>query len=200
MHAAKTIIALAIGLMLTGAAQAQGTADMVQRDVNQQNRVEQGLQSGALTSGEAAKLEKQETHIETMQTNALKNGKLSPAEKARIQNAQNAASANIYKQKHDAQVGNPNSASSRRLQADVQRNANQQARIEQGVTSGQLTHKETATLERGQAHVTAKEAQAGADGHVGSVEQGKIQTAENHQSAQVYHKKHNAVVKPKAGV
>ena len=200
MNCAKTITSLAVSLMLSGAALAQGTADMVGRDVNQQNRIEQGLQKGALTSGEAAKLERQETHVETMQKNALSDGNLSPAEKARIQNAQNAASANIYKQKHDAQVGHPNSASSQRMQADVQRNANQQSRIEQGVNSGELTNKETASLERGQAHVTAREAKAGADGHVGPVEQGKIQSAENRQSDRVYHKKHNAVVKPKSGV
>jgi len=34
------------------------------------------------------------------------------------------------------------------MQADVQRNINQQSRIEQGIQSGQLTNKETSQLER----------------------------------------------------
>ncbi len=107
--------------------------------------------------------------------------------------AQNAESSAIYGQKHDAQTGNPASASSRRMQADVQRNANQQARIKQGVASGALTTKETGSLERGQAHVAHKEAVAGANGHVGAGEQARIQGSENRQSGRVYRKKHNTV-------
>ena len=81
------------------------------------------------------------------------------------------------------------------MQADVQRNVNQQARIEQGVKSGQLTNTEVAKLERGQSHVTAREAHAGANGPVGAAEQANVQAAENRQSAHVYDKKHNAAVK-----
>jgi len=195
MRFTPTAIALAVGALVSGAALAQGTATTVQRDVSQQQRIEQGLQSGQLTTGEAAKLEKQETKVETMQKNALKDGTLTPAEKARLAKAQNATSASIAAQKHDAQVGDPNSASSKRMQADVQRNVNQQARIEQGVQSGQLTNTEVAKLERGQSHVTAKEARAGANGHVGPAEQANIQAAENRQSAHVYDKKHNATAK-----
>jgi hypothetical protein len=131
-----------------------------------------------------------------MESNAQKNGTLTPAEKTRIRNAQNAQSRAIHRQKHDAQTGNPTSASSQRMQADVARNIDQQSRIEQGVTSGSLTHREVAQLERGQARVDRTEAVAGADGHVGPVEQGRIQHAENVQSGRIYDKKHNARVKP----
>jgi hypothetical protein len=82
------------------------------------------------------------------------------------------------------------------MQADVQRNANQQQRIANGAASGQATNREVAQLERGQSHVTAREARAGADCHVGPHEQAHIQTAENRQSAHIYNKKHNAHVKP----
>jgi hypothetical protein len=77
------------------------------------------------------------------------------------------------------------------MQADVQRNANQQARINQGVESGELTNREAANLEHGQAKVTRNEANAGADGHVGAHEQGRIQAREDHQSRKTYRKKHN---------
>ena len=100
--------------------------------------------------------------MDHMQARDLKDGSLSPAEKAKLAVAQNKVSKDIYAQKHDAQVGNPNSASSMRMQADVQRNVNPQARIEQGMKSGSLSAGETAKLERGQAHVDRKEARAGA--------------------------------------
>jgi hypothetical protein len=81
------------------------------------------------------------------------------------------------------------------MQADVQRNIDQQARIKQGETSGSLTHREVAQLERGQARVERREAVAGADGHVGPVEQAHVQQAENVQSARIHDKKHDAKVK-----
>jgi hypothetical protein len=77
------------------------------------------------------------------------------------------------------------------MQADVQRNINQQSRIEQGVQSGQLTNREASQLERGQARVNRAEARAGADGHVGAREQARIQHRENVQSRHIFRDKHN---------
>jgi hypothetical protein len=76
----------------------------------------------------------------------------------------------------------------------VQRNVNQQQRIEQGETSGSLTNREAGSLEHGQAKVDRKEANAAANGHVSAKEQKGIQKAENKQSARIYKKKHNAKV------
>ncbi len=121
-----------------------------------------------------------------------KDGKLSPVEKARIQRAQNQESRQINRLESNAAKGNPNSASSQRMQADVQRNVNQQQRIEQGVQSGQLTNREAGKLERGQARVNRAEARAGADGKVGPNEQRRIQKAENRQSKRIYREKHDA--------
>ena len=191
MNKTRYLAALA-ALALAGGVQAQTTGTEVQRNLKQQERVEQGLQSGQLNTREAAKLESGEAKVNRMESNAMKDGTLSPAEKARIQKAQNAESARIYNQKHDAQTGNPNSASSQRMQADVQRNVNQQARIKQGVSTGNLTTAETGKLEHGQAKVSRKEAAAGANGHVGPYEQARVQHAENVQSARVHAKKHNA--------
>jgi hypothetical protein len=191
MTLAKNAIAVAIATLFSAAAFAQTVGSEVQRDVNQQQRIESGLQSGQLTTREAAKLEKDESRINRMESQALKDGNLSAAEKARIQNAQNKASKDIYQEKHDAQVGNPNSASSKRMQADVRRNVNQEKRIEQGVQSGQLTNHEVGALERGQARVDRSEARAGRDGHVGAAEQARIQHKENVQSGRIYNKKHN---------
>ena len=81
------------------------------------------------------------------------------------------------------------------MQLDVQRNVNQQARINQGIRSGQLSNHEAGALERGQAHVDRREARAGANGHVGAGEQAHIQGKENRQSARVYDKKHNGTLR-----
>jgi hypothetical protein len=177
---------------IASAAHAQNTADVVQRDVNQQNRIEQGLKSGQLTTKEAGKLEREESHIDKMESNALKDGKMTDAEKQRIERAENKASRDIARDKGNAQTGNPNSASSQRMQADVQRNANQEQRIENGVKNGSLTNREAANLERGQAKVDRKEANAATNGHVGAGEQKSIQAAENHQSKRIYREKHNS--------
>ena len=189
-------LALAISAAFALPALAQTAGSEVQRNVNQQNRIEQGLKSGELSTKEAAKLEKGEAKVEKVEANALKDGKLTPAEKAKIEGAQNAESAAIHKAKTNDVKGNPNSASSKRMQADVQRQANQQERIKEGVKSGELTKHETAKLEAGQAKVSRKEARAGADGHVGAAEQANIQHAENKQSRKIYKQKHDAQKKP----
>lgn len=170
---------------------AQTVGSEVQRDINQENRIEQGLKSGQLSTREAARLERGEARIDQMESKALKDGNLSQEEAARIQRAQNQESSAISKLKHNDVAGNPNSASSQRMQEDVQRNINQQNRIQQGVQSGQLTNKETSRLERGQARVDRAEARAGADGHVGAREQARIQHRENVQSRHINRDKHN---------
>ncbi len=173
---------------------AAGTQTETQRNLDQQNRIESGLKSGQLTTKEAGKLESGEARVEKMEANANRNGSVSASEQARIDRAQNRESSAIHAEKHDAQTGNPNSASSQRMQADVQRNANQQARIAGGEKSGQLSTKEAGSLERGQARTDRTIARAAANGHVGANEQARIQRRENHQSTRIYAKKHNGTV------
>jgi len=187
----RTFLVLAITISFSSTAFAQTATSETQRDVDQQQRIEQGLQSGQLSTKEAGQLERKEQQIDRSEAHAMQDGTLSPAEKTRIQREQNQASRQIYRDKHNAAHGNPNSASSQRMQADVQRDVNQQQRINQGVRSGQLTNHEAGALERGQAHVDRAEANAAANGHVGAGEQARIQGKENAQSQRVYHKKHN---------
>jgi hypothetical protein len=190
MKRAATVIAVASLFSVAPSAQTVGSE--VQRNVNQQQRIEQGLKSGSLNTREASQLERGEARIERMESNAAKDGKLSPTEKARIQRAQNQESRRINRLEGNAAKGDPNSAPSQRMQADVQRNVNQQQRIEQGLQSGQLTNREAAKLERGQARVNRAEARAGADGHVGPNEQRRVQKAENRQSRRIHKEKHDA--------
>ena len=186
--AASILVALA-----SFGASAQTTADTVQRDVNQQTRIENGLKDGSLNTKEASRLEGEQSKIDRLQAKELKNGKLSPQERAQLQRAQNRASKDIKAAETNGVKGNPESKSSERMQADVQRNINQEKRVEQGVKSGELTNRETGKLEAGQARVDHAEAAAGKDGHVGKNEQARIQRKEDRQSGAIYKKKHNAI-------
>lgn len=188
----RTLIAIAVSLSCAGAFAQTNTATTTQRDVNQQTRIENGLKDGSLSTKEAGKLEKEESRVEKMQSNAMKDGKLTTAERAKLDAAQNKVSADIKADRHNAVTGNPNSASSQRMQADVQRNVNQQQRIENGVQNGSLTNREVGELEAGQAKVDRKEASAARNGHVGKAEQRGIQRSENRQSGRIYRQKHDA--------
>lgn len=72
-----------------------------------------------------------------------------------------------------------------------QRQANQEARIQQGVASGELTPREAARLEKGQTHVANMEAKAKADGVVTPKERARIDRAQDRQSARIHHQKHD---------
>ena len=195
MKASRLIAALMT--IASGAAFAQSASEeFVQRNINQQQRIEQGLQSGQLNTREAARLEKGEARVEGMEARALRDGQVSRNEARHIAQAQDRLSRDIYREKHDAQVGNPNSPASQRMQADVQRNVNQQQRIQQGLNNGSLTQREAGRLERGQAHTNRMEARAGRDGHIGRVEQQRLQRAEHHQSARINHEKHDRQTHP----
>lgn len=186
------LLSLVVAGLLAAPAFGQTAATEVQRDVNQQTRIEAGLKTGQLNTTEAARLEREQARIAKAEQGALKDGKLSKREQRKIERMQNSASADIKAQKHDAQSGNPNSASSRRMQADVQRNVHQETRIENGIKSGQLTSHEVAKLEKGEARIDHKEAAAGKNGRVGAAEQRTIQHADNRESKRIRHQKHDA--------
>ena len=174
--------------LFSGAALAQTSDD---RNVNQQQRIEQGLQSGELTTREASKLERTESRVDAVQAKAMKDGVVTQQEAARIDKSQDLASKQIYAQKHDTQTGNPGSLSSNRMQADVQRNINQQQRIDAGVKSGALTTQEAARMQANQAQAEHREARAGRDGKVTGREQGRIQHKESRDSKKIHRQKHD---------
>lgn len=187
----RTLMAAALSFACAGAFAQTNAASTIQRDVNQQTRIDNGLKDGSLTTREAATLERQESRVGHLQARDLKDGTLSDAERAQLNAAQNKVSRDIADDRHNAALGNPDSASSRRMQADVARNVNQDKRIEGGVRNGSLTNHEVSTLERGQAVVDRKEARAGSDGQVDRVEQRSLRRTEGHQSKRIYREKHD---------
>jgi hypothetical protein len=162
------------------------------RDVRQQDRIETGLQNGQLTTREGAQLERDEARINAVQSRDMRNGSLSAGEQAQLDRMQDRVSQDIHADRTNGVRGNPNSASSQRLQADVQRNANQQTRIDNGVTQGSLTTHEASRLEGGQARNDAREYAAGRNGYVSQREQRGIQQQDNRRSAGIWSQKHDA--------
>jgi hypothetical protein len=73
------------------------------RETNQQNRIAQGVNSGALNPQEQAQLQRSGNRIQTQEANdiAKNDGHLTPGEKARLNREENRRSRQIYRDKHD---------------------------------------------------------------------------------------------------
>ena len=74
------------------------------RQDRQEQRIDRGVESGALTPRETRRLEHGQQHVENVETRAQADGKITGREKARLEHAQDVQSKRIYKQKHDAQT------------------------------------------------------------------------------------------------
>jgi hypothetical protein len=169
---------------------------VAQRKENQQDRMANGVQSGQLTAGETANLEKKEAAInkETAADRAANGGKLTAAEKKQVNQQQNKVSKQIYADKHNAKTQHYGNN-----KVD-QRRENQQDRIAQGIKSGQLTAGETAKLENQQKginkQVTADRKANG--GTLTASEKKQINKEQNGASKNIHNKKHNAKTQPQA--
>jgi hypothetical protein len=93
-------MAAALGAALTAMTSAQ---TINQRRENQQDRIGQGIQSGSLTAGEAARLETKEARLnrEIRDDREDHNGRLTKTERARVNRQQNKLSRQIYRAKHN---------------------------------------------------------------------------------------------------
>ena len=71
------------------------------REARQDARIHQGVRSGELTRGEAARLRAGQRHVDRMDSRAKADGVVTPRERARIGRAQNIESRRIHRLKHD---------------------------------------------------------------------------------------------------
>jgi hypothetical protein len=78
-------------------------SEVGKRAENQQDRIAQGIKSGQLSAGEAARLENKETRInkEVHNDRAANGGKLTPQERRQVNRQQNRVSRQIYRDKHN---------------------------------------------------------------------------------------------------
>jgi len=86
-----------------------GNNEVGQRRQLQQQRIANGISSGQLTAKEAAKTEGQEKAInkQVATDRAANGGKLTPGQKAQVNQEQNKESAKIYDKKHNAATRKP---------------------------------------------------------------------------------------------
>lgn len=109
MKSKTTLIAGAVGLLFAAGAFAQsntgtpGAPSTFERNVYQQQRIEQGLQSGALTTREAARLESEQARVLRDQSRALRDGHVSANEQRHVQRMENRDSRAIHRERHDGQ-------------------------------------------------------------------------------------------------
>ncbi|MDE3187708.1 MAG: hypothetical protein KGM96_09325 [Acidobacteriota bacterium] len=90
------------------AAQAHyGNNEVGQRRANQQQRIANGIRSGSMTAGEAARAENHQQNINRQvgADRAANGGRLTPQEHRQINREQNNASRQIYREKHNAAHG-----------------------------------------------------------------------------------------------
>jgi hypothetical protein len=105
------VTAMLAAMLLPAAAQTTSTTtpptpkpqNINQRKENQQDRIAQGIQSGQLTAGETANLEKKESNLnkEVSADRKANSGTLTQSEKAQVNKQQNHLSKQIYKDKHN---------------------------------------------------------------------------------------------------
>jgi uncharacterized membrane protein YebE (DUF533 family) len=90
-------------LLVGGSAYAQSMYSIDQRQDYQQNRIEQGIQSGQITRSEAYRLEQGERAIDRAQARARADGAVTQQERNRIDHMADRQGQQIYRQSHDSQ-------------------------------------------------------------------------------------------------
>jgi hypothetical protein len=93
-----------MALLMSNLVYAQSETPVIdQRQMNQEQRIDQGIASGQLNRREAARLDRQQDRIDRMEDRAEADGVMTRKERARIGAAQNRASRDIGHEKHDRQ-------------------------------------------------------------------------------------------------
>ena len=159
------------------------------RAENQQDRIANGVRSRQLTAGETKHLESREANInhEVKADRAANGGKLTPEERAHVNQQQNNVSRSIYNDKH-------NGATQPGANSEVgQRQRNQQQRIANGIDSGKMNASEAAKTEKNEQHINR---QVAADrkangGRLTPAERKQVNREQNKTSREIHHDKHN---------
>ena len=97
-------LAMTAGSMAFAQAPAPATPNLDKREANQQKRINQGAASGQLNAKEANRLDKREAKLAADESAAKADGKITRAERLKLQREANRDSAAIHRQKHDKQT------------------------------------------------------------------------------------------------
>ena len=186
------VLTLAGMFAAVGASQADANSTrdpgVNQRQHHQRERIQQGVKSGELTRRETGKLAEEQRDIRQLERAYKSDGTLTGAERRDLHHEQNQASHDIYRQKHDEQTRPPAAV---RDPGVNERQANQTARIQQGVKSGELTHDEAQELRTGRRDIRDLEHTYKEDGTLTRDERQDLHQQLNQQSQEIYEEKHD---------
>ena len=157
------------------------------REANQDQRIANGERSGQMTSGEAARADRTQAHIDQQVHNdrVANGGTLTGQERQQVNSEQNAASRQIYNDNHNNRTVAPNEVNNRE--------ANQQQRTANGIRSGQMTSGEAARTNNNQANVDRQvhNERAANGGALSRQQKAQANREENHDSRQIHNENHN---------
>ena len=203
------------GLLFIGSpAGAQSVYNLDQREDRQQQRIQQGVDSGALTPGEARRLEGEQARIQATEDRMRADGHLSPRERQRLSQMENRSSRDIDRLKHNDRTAegwdngnhygwgghhnsgwdghNPGHGGGYAYDPRFDRREDrQQYRIQQGIHAGALAPGEARYLEREQGRVQAVEDRMRADGRLSPWERQRLNQMQNRDSRDIYRLDHN---------
>jgi hypothetical protein len=157
------------------------------REANQDQRISNGLRSGQMTSGEAARADRTQSNIDSQVHNdrVANGGALTNQERQQVNREQNNASRQIYNENHNANTVAPNAVDNRE--------ANQQQRTAQGLRTGQETSGEAARTNANQSRVDQQvhNERTTNGGALNNQQRQQVNREQNQNSRQVYNQKHN---------
>jgi hypothetical protein len=163
------------------------------REANQDQRISNGLRSGQMTSGEAARADRTQSAIDhqTAADRAANGGRLTGQERNQINGEQNAASHQIYNENHNANSVRPNEVDNRE--------ANQQQRTAEGLRSGQETSREAGRTNYNQSRVDQQvhNDRTSNGGAINPQQRQQVNRQQNRDSRQVSNQKHNDKTAPR---
>lgn len=99
----KGFVMAMAAVVLAGSAPALA-GGIEQRQVNQQRRIHQGIRSGSLTPGEAARLTRQQFRTERLERRLKADGEFSHRDRARVHHRLDHSSRHIYRAKHNGRT------------------------------------------------------------------------------------------------
>ncbi len=163
------------------------------RQDNQKDRIQQGVKSGSLTKGETKELVSDQKEIRQEEKEYKSDGTLTKDERVDLHKDQNAASKEIYQEKHDEEVRltpDPKKLGTKDPTIN-QHQENQKDRIQQGVKSGELTRREALTLKEKEFRAARVEKRLKEDGSLTPEERARLQKYQDYLSKDIYKQKHD---------
>lgn len=158
------------------------------REANQDQRIANGLKTGQMTSGEAARADQHQAAIaqQVHSDRAANGGTLTGQERQQVSREQNGASQQVYNEKHNGNTIAPNAVDNRE--------ANQQQRTANGLRSGQETSGEAGRTDQRQASLDQRvhNQRVANGGALNQQQKRQVNQHQNNHSQQIHNQKHNA--------